>query len=56
MNAADPMDCAGAACCRRCEDAALAGLDGLARMVARRFIVSLDCTGSNATGQKGSDY
>ena len=59
------------ACCRRCEEAALAGLSPLARMTGRLFIVcpqcgnkrcpkatnhELSCTGSNASGQPGSDY
>jgi hypothetical protein len=58
-------------CCRKCEDAALAHLSGLARAVARTFVTcescgnkrcpkatnhELECTNSNASGQPGSDY
>ncbi len=61
----------GGTCCRRCEVVALEGLSPAARMFQRAFIVCgtcgnkrcpkatdhvLECGGSNATGQPGSDY
>ena len=61
----------GGVCCRRCEDKALEGQGPFERMTGRTFIVCLDCgnkrcpkatshehacTGSNASGQPGSDY
>lgn len=66
---ADPTD--GGVCCRRCEDAALAQLPEIERMLKRTFIVCTtcgnkrcpkathhdnNCTHSNASGQPGSDY
>ena len=57
--------------CRRCEDILTEHLSPFGRMLARKFIVcsicgnkrcpkatdhNLECTGSNASGQPGSDY
>ena len=66
---ADPSD--GGVCCRRCEDAALAQLPEIDRVLKRTFVVCTTCgnkrcpkatlhdnvcTGSNDSGQPGSDY